>query len=85
VGRPGTADEIAKAVFPASDNSSYSNRNRVVRRWRLGSDITGGLPGTKTRMQSVEDLLAKNLEELGERAAEKPGTALSPIWETYIA
>jgi hypothetical protein len=36
-------------------------------------------------MQSVDDLLRKNLEAFGERDAEMRRTALSMIWETYIA
>ena len=36
-------------------------------------------------MQSVDDLLRKNLEAFGERDAEKQRTAISTIWETYIA
>jgi hypothetical protein len=33
-------------------------------------------------MQSVDDLLRKNLKAFGERAAEKRRTALSTIWES---
>jgi hypothetical protein len=36
-------------------------------------------------MQSVDDLLRKNLEAFGERGAKKPRTAISAIWETYVA
>jgi hypothetical protein len=41
---------------------------------------------TEHAMQSVEDLLRKSLEGFGEReCAEKQRTAMSTIWETYIA
>jgi hypothetical protein len=43
------------------------------------------MPGTENAMQSVDDLLRKNLEAFGERDAEKRRTAISTIWETYIA
>jgi hypothetical protein len=36
-------------------------------------------------MQSVGDLLRKNLDAFGERDAEQRRTAISTIWETYVA
>jgi len=41
--------------------------------------------GTENAMQSVDDLLRKNLEAFGEHDLEKRGTAISTIWETYVA
>ena len=35
--------------------------------------------------QSADDLIGKSLEPFGEPDAEKRGTAISTIWETYIA
>jgi hypothetical protein len=43
------------------------------------------MPGTKNAMRRVDDFLRKNLEAFGERDAEKRRTAISSIWETYIA
>jgi hypothetical protein len=40
------------------------------------------MPGTENAMQSVDDLLRKNLEAFGERDAEKRRTAISTIWES---
>src|SRR6202050_4018697 len=40
------------------------------------------MPVTENAMQSVDDLLRKNLKAFGERAAEKRRTALSTIWES---
>jgi hypothetical protein len=43
--------------------------------------MTGAIPGTENVMQSVDDLLRKNLEAFCERDAEKRRTAISTIWE----
>jgi hypothetical protein len=43
------------------------------------------MPGPENAMQSVDDLLRKNLEAFGECDAEKRRKAISTIWETYIA
>jgi len=47
--------------------------------------MTGGMPGTENAMQSVDNLLRKNLDAVGERDLEKWRTAISMIWETYVA
>jgi hypothetical protein len=43
------------------------------------------MPGTKNAMRRVDDFLRKSLEAFGERDAERRRTAISSIWETYIA
>jgi hypothetical protein len=48
----------------------------------LGSDVTGGMPGTENAMQSIDDLLRKNLKAFGERDAGKRRNAISTIWES---
>jgi SnoaL-like domain len=40
------------------------------------------MPGTESAMQSVDDLLRKNLEAFGERDAEKRRTAILTIWDS---
>jgi NAD(P)-dependent dehydrogenase (short-subunit alcohol dehydrogenase family) len=83
LGRPGTADEIAEGrLVLGLRRRQLRNRHRVIRRWRLGSDITGSMPGTENATQSADDLLRKNLEAFGERDAEKRRTAISMIWGT---
>ena len=43
--------------------------------------MTGG-PGRGNAMQSVDDLLRRNLNAFSERDAEKRSTAISAIWES---
>jgi hypothetical protein len=43
------------------------------------------MPGTENAMQGVDDRLSENLKAFGGRDAEKQRTAISTIWETYIA
>ena len=40
------------------------------------------MPITENAMESVDDLLRKNLKTFGERDAEKRRTAISTIWES---
>jgi hypothetical protein len=40
------------------------------------------MPGTENAMQSVDNLLRKNLKAFGERNAQKRRTAISTIWES---
>jgi hypothetical protein len=42
----------------------------------------GAMPVTENAMQSVDDLLRKNLKAFGERDAEKRRMAISTIWES---
>jgi hypothetical protein len=46
-------------LVPGLRRQQLHNRHRVIRRWRLGSDITAGYAGTKNAMQSVDDLFGK--------------------------
>jgi hypothetical protein len=43
------------------------------------------MPETENAVESVDDLLRRNLQAIGELDTEKGRTAISMIWETYIA
>jgi hypothetical protein len=55
--QPGLIADISLQKWGADSVSGHrrlrllrKRRHRIVRRWRLGSDITGGMPGTENAM-----------------------------------